>query len=77
MATPKSLADYSKPSASNVLSPITVPSNDDDPDYEIKIPFLGLISKDALCRSTGDKEHVGSNGKSIGARTEEIWPLQN
>ncbi|CAN1138510.1 hypothetical protein LINPERHAP2_LOCUS10728, partial [Linum perenne] len=29
------------------------------------------------CGSTGDKEHVGSNGRSIGARTEEIWPLQN
>ncbi|CAN1141238.1 hypothetical protein LINPERPRIM_LOCUS25365 [Linum perenne] len=46
MAAPKSLANYSKPSATNVRSPITVPYNDDDPDYEIKIPFLGLISMD-------------------------------
>ncbi|CAN1279545.1 hypothetical protein LINPERPRIM_LOCUS17057, partial [Linum perenne] len=27
--------------------------------------------------STGDKEHVGSNGGSIGARTKEIRTLQD
>ncbi|CAN1186061.1 hypothetical protein LINPERHAP2_LOCUS37928, partial [Linum perenne] len=27
--------------------------------------------------STGDKEHIGSNGRSIGARTKEIWPMQD
>ncbi|CAN1789999.1 hypothetical protein LINPERHAP1_LOCUS18679, partial [Linum perenne] len=37
--------------------------------------FLDIFR--SWCRSTGDKEHVGSNGRSIGARTEEIWPLQN
>ncbi|CAN1138226.1 hypothetical protein LINPERHAP2_LOCUS10548, partial [Linum perenne] len=27
--------------------------------------------------STGDKEHVGSNGRSIGARSKEIRTLQD
>ncbi|CAN1782422.1 hypothetical protein LINPERHAP1_LOCUS15821, partial [Linum perenne] len=46
MAAPKSLADYSKPNASNVRSPIVVPHDDNDSNYEIKNPFLGLISRD-------------------------------
>ncbi|CAN1776851.1 hypothetical protein LINPERHAP1_LOCUS13789, partial [Linum perenne] len=27
-------------------------------------------------RSTDDKENIGENGRSIGVRTREIWPLQ-
>ncbi|CAN1725477.1 hypothetical protein LINPERHAP1_LOCUS100, partial [Linum perenne] len=43
---PKSLADYNKPSATSVRSSIAVPRIEGDPDYEIKIPFLTMISRD-------------------------------
>ena len=42
----KSLADYNKPSATSVRSAIAVPRIEGDPDYEIKIPFLTMISRD-------------------------------
>ncbi|CAN1125000.1 hypothetical protein LINPERPRIM_LOCUS31420, partial [Linum perenne] len=46
MATIRSIADYSKPRASNLRSPITVLSTDNDPYYEIQIPLLEMISRD-------------------------------
>ncbi|CAN1121406.1 hypothetical protein LINPERPRIM_LOCUS2168 [Linum perenne] len=42
----RTMADYNKPMATSVRSSITVPVNEADPDYEIKIPFLGMISRD-------------------------------
>ncbi|CAN1853215.1 hypothetical protein LINPERHAP1_LOCUS40943 [Linum perenne] len=45
-AAPKSLADYNKPSATSVRSSIAVPRIDGNPDYDINIPFLTMVSRD-------------------------------
>ncbi|CAN1148530.1 hypothetical protein LINPERPRIM_LOCUS38161, partial [Linum perenne] len=53
--------------------------------FVIRKPLLNPIrclSKFYLCifkpwhGSTDDKEHIGSNGSAIGARTRELGPLQ-
>ncbi|CAN1144664.1 LINE-1 retrotransposable element ORF2 protein [Linum perenne] len=43
---PRTMADFNKLSGSSFWSSIGVPHNNVDPDYEIKIPFLGSISRD-------------------------------
>ncbi|CAN1805916.1 hypothetical protein LINPERHAP1_LOCUS24471 [Linum perenne] len=42
----RSLAGYNKPGATSVRSSISVSRDNDAPDYEIMIPFLGMISRD-------------------------------